>query len=87
MIIIENHMTTVSLEIYYSTIVLCEFACRVAIAGYTLIFMYIILAGIFSHVLLLLVKVPLIVFLCYGLDVDVSVPLSQPVALGKYNVH
>ena len=37
----------------------------------------------FSHVLLLLVKVPLIVFLCYGLNIDMSLPFSHLVALGK----
>ena len=42
----------------------------------------------FSHVLLLqLVKVPLIVFLHYEVYVDVFVPLSQLVALGKNNIH
>ena len=44
-------------------------------------------AACFSRVLLLLVKVPLIVFLHYGLYVDVSLPLSQLVALGKNNIH
>ena len=52
-----------------------------------------ILTGIFVvicnlfHVLLLLVKVSLIVFLHYGMDVDVSLSLSQLVALGKNHVH
>ena len=40
-----------------------------------------------AHVLLLLVKVPLIVFLHYEMYVDVLVPLSQLVALGKNNMH
>ena len=35
----------------------------------------------FSHVLLLLVKVSLIMFLHYGLYVDVPLPLSQLVSL------
>ena len=41
----------------------------------------------FSHVLLLLVKVPLIVFLHYEMYVDMFVPLSQLIALGKNNIH
>ena len=41
--------------------------------------------GDFPHVLLLLVKVPFIVFLYYGLNVDMSVLLSQLVVFGKNN--
>ena len=37
----------------------------------------------FSHVLLLLVQVSLIMFLCYGLYVDVPLPFSQLVSLGS----
>ena len=37
----------------------------------------------FSHVLLLLVKVSLVMFLHYGLYVDVPLPLSQLVSLGN----
>ena len=40
-----------------------------------------------TPVLFLLVKVPLIVFLHYGLYVDVFLPLSQLVALGKNHKH
>ena len=43
--------------------------------------------SIIPHVLILLVKVHLIVFLHYGMDVDVSFPLSQLVAIGKNNIH
>ena len=43
--------------------------------------------GYFSHVLLLLVKVPLIVFLHYDMYVDVSVLFSQLVVLGKNDIH
>ena len=39
----------------------------------------------FSHVLLLLVKVSLVMFLHYGLYVDVPLPLSQLVSLGSNN--
>lgn len=35
----------------------------------------------FSHVLFFLVHVPLVVFLHYGLDVDVPLPFSQLVSL------
>ena len=41
----------------------------------------------FSPILLLPVKVPLIVFLHYKVYVDVFVPLSQLVALGKDNIY
>ena len=37
----------------------------------------------FSHVLLLLVQVSLVMLLCYGLYVDVPLPLSQLVSLGE----
>ena len=37
----------------------------------------------FSHVLLLLVKVSLVMLLCYGLYVDMPLPLSQLVSLGN----
>ena len=43
--------------------------------------------GCFFLILLLLIKVPLIVFLHYGLYVNVSAPLSQLVAFGKNNIH
>ena len=50
-------------------------------------YLFSVSAACLSHVLLLLVHVPLIVFLHYGLYVDVSLPLSQLVALGKNNIH
>ena len=42
--------------------------------------------GSLSHVLLLLVKVPLVVFLYYCLYVDVPLPLSQLVSFSSNDV-
>ena len=50
--------------LHFSTCVLCNMS------------LLLVSTGNFSHVLLLLVQVPLIVFLCYGLNVDMSLPLS-----------
>ena len=63
------------LKIFYY-IMLVTFCCVVWIS-----------ANRFSSALLLLVKVPLIVFLYYGLCIDMFLPLSQLVALGKNHKH
>ena len=64
-----------------------KYACVYILCGNLLLTVQLVSASVggFPHVLLLLVKVPLIVFFCYGLNIDMSVPFSHLVALGKSN--
>ena len=61
--------------------------CEITVNTIVQISFFLPLLWTISHVLLLLVKVPLIVLLYYDMDVDVSVPLSQLVVLGKSDIN